>query len=94
MNGTVLELLPDGAGGVYVGGSFTAIGGVPRTDLADVLLGGAVDPAYGPATDGANLFVPGRFTEVGRAFDDSVASLDPATGAAHEPFRFFADKDA
>lgn len=104
INGPVDALLVIG-GKLYAGGLFSDVGGHSRAGLvAFDAATGALDATFSPATngqvyglatdDGTNLFVAGRFTEIGRAFDNSVASLDPATGAAHQPFRFFADKDA
>ncbi len=44
----VLAIEPDGAGGYYVGGRFTRIGGIVRRGLAHVLADGSVDPAFAP----------------------------------------------
>src|SRR3954469_24765119 len=44
-NGTVYASIPDGAGGFYVGGSFTQVGTAARTNLAHIQPDGQVDPA-------------------------------------------------
>src|SRR5207249_2600730 len=37
VRGNVLVIIPDGEGGWFIGGSFSAVGGVPRQNLAHVL---------------------------------------------------------
>lgn len=44
----VLAIEPDGAGGYFVGGRFTRIGGVARAGLAHVLADGSIDPGFVP----------------------------------------------
>lgn len=69
---------PDG--GIYVGGRFTAIGGVTRTNLALLKPDGTVDPSFDPrlgpdnmvfalALQGENLLVGGTFN----SYDGRVA---------------------
>jgi hypothetical protein len=48
VRGIGFAVVPDGAGGYYLGGRFTAVGGEPRKNLAHVLAGGSVDPAFTP----------------------------------------------
>src|SRR4026207_226729 len=48
VNGAILSVVPDGAGGWFVGGEFTAIGGFPRTNLAHITADLKVDPAWAP----------------------------------------------
>src|SRR4030095_14870826 len=48
VNGAILSVVPDGSGGWFVGGEFTAIGGFPRTNLAHVTADLKVDPAWAP----------------------------------------------
>jgi|GEM_PF-4213404 len=50
--GTGFAIVPDMAGGYYLGGRFTAVGGVPRKNLAHILADGTVDPAFTQTTDG------------------------------------------
>lgn len=81
--------------GVYVGGRFHAISGVPRENLAGVGLDGAVDglaPGVSRATGaadvsslallGSQLYVGGAFDRVGGEPRDNVAAVDLATGRA------------
>ena len=46
--GFVSAVEPDGAGGVYLGGSFKSVGGLPRYGLVHVLGDGRVDSAFAP----------------------------------------------
>jgi hypothetical protein len=76
--GQVHTAISDGAGGWYIGGSFTTVGGVARSDLAHVLAGGTVDPTFAPsfagnqptavvqslALSGSTLYVGGSFSEI------------------------------
>lgn len=52
--GSVSVAAPDGAGGWYLGGSFSSVGGVARTNLAQVDPAGQVT-AFDPAPNGAVL---------------------------------------
>src|SRR5262245_37468555 len=48
--GQVFCMAPDGAGGWYIGGYFTTVGGLPRSNLAHVLADGSVG-GWNPGTD-------------------------------------------
>ncbi|HEY3243908.1 MAG TPA: hypothetical protein VGM03_11205, partial [Phycisphaerae bacterium] len=48
ISGNVYAIVPDGAGGWYVGGEFTAIGNVPRTGLAHISPDRTLDVAWNP----------------------------------------------
>ncbi|MFN8125002.1 MAG: fibronectin type III domain-containing protein [Candidatus Nanopelagicales bacterium] len=63
--GKVLVTMSDDAGGYFIGGQFTAVGGVQRYNAAHVLANGTVDPNWNPVTDAPN-------EEDG---DDAVTSL-------------------
>jgi hypothetical protein len=79
---------------VYVGGSFTSIGGQPRSGIAalDAATGAATswDPnpniAYGPvdalAVSGQTVFAGGDFTFIGGEARNHLAALDATTGQA------------
>lgn len=43
-NGTVLAAVPDGAGGWYIGGSFTTVGNVSRPYIARINADGSLNP--------------------------------------------------
>jgi hypothetical protein len=87
--GTVLASTPDGEGGVYVGGNFTAVGGVLRNHLVHLLPGGTVDPSFDPAPDGSvtalllhgtTLYVGGEFTHLAGASRTHLAALSTTDG--------------
>lgn len=91
-NAAVYSFEPDGAGGWYIGGDFTELGGFPRNHIAHILSDFTVDPAFDPNADnrvdhmvltGDTLYVCGQFsTSIGGAARDNLAALDAATGAA------------
>ena len=71
--GKVNAVVPDRAGGFFVGGEFTQVGTFSRRNLVHILASGVVDPAFSPnlngavnalALDGGALFVGGAFTIV------------------------------
>lgn len=90
VNGTVRAVAPDGAGGWFIGGDFTAVSGVTRNRLAHVLsdltLGawnpGANDEVRALARDGSTLYVGGRFTSIGGQARNRIAALSTSTGLA------------
>ena len=71
VSGVVSAVAPDGAGGWYVGGTFTSVGGQARTNLAQVDSSGAIT-AFAPQPNapvtalasrpGGGVFVGGSFT--------------------------------
>ena len=82
----VFAVLGDGAGGVWIGGDFTAVGGTPHPYLAHVLAGGSVDTAT-PAPNGAvralalspsgsTLYIGGDFDYVGVQARSHLAAID------------------
>ncbi len=70
--GVVEAVIPDGAGGWYIGGQFSAVGGHPRHNLAWVQSDGSIsqwapnpDAAVDALTfDGTTLFVGGQFMSI------------------------------
>lgn len=88
--GTVYAILSDGAGGWFLGGSFTHLNGVPRANLGHVLADKSVGPwnpaangrVYVLARDGATIYAGGDFTAIGGQGRDRIAALDAATGDA------------
>ena len=88
--GDVNTVLPDGAGGWYIGGTFTRVGGMLRNRLAHILADNSVsawDPdANGSVSvlmiSGSTLYAGGDFTSVGGQARNRIAALDLATGLA------------
>jgi hypothetical protein len=89
--GWVAALVPDGAGGWYIGGSFTHVGAAARSNLAHVLADGSVDPSFNPAPDatvrslvlsGSTLFAGGDFQTIGGQSRTGLAALNATTGNA------------
>jgi hypothetical protein len=94
-NGEVRASVPDGQGGFYIGGTFTAIGGVPRAGIGHILADGRVDPDFNPAVlgqpnravnavavsnDGRTLYVGGAFDHIGGQPRNNLAAIDLTTG--------------
>ena len=90
--GTVEAAESDGAGGWYVGGAFTHVGGAPHARLVHVLTDGSVDPAFTPAPDGSveslafdganhRLYVGGDFTHIGGQARGHLARILTTTNA-------------
>lgn len=90
VTGTVQCAAADGAGGWYIGGRFTAVGGVARRNLAhlrgdgslDTWDPGASDEVRAIAVSGARVFVGGLFDLAGGAWRPHLAALDASTGFA------------
>ncbi len=91
VNGSVLAVVSDGAGGYYLGGWFDRVGGVPRANLAHIDADGSVDPAWNPnpnsgvdalALSGSTVYVSGFFSSIGGQARQRVAALDTGSGRA------------
>ena len=74
VHGNVNAVVPDGAGGWFVGGNFTFVGDQRRPQLAHILADGRLDPAWtgrvngrvaAMALVGGTLYVGGEFTHAG-----------------------------
>jgi hypothetical protein len=90
VNGVVNDVVSDGAGGWYLGGNFSSVGGAPRTDLAHVMPDGTVDPNWAPTTDGFvralvvgtdTVFAGGEFATASGVARKNLAGFNAATGA-------------
>jgi len=89
--GSVQAAIPDGAGGWYIGGTFTSVGGVGRPGLAHLLTDGTLDRAFVPpdlgqvraiALDAGRLYVGGvQALSAAPWFQPFLSALDPATAA-------------
>ena len=88
VNGPVEAAVPDGEGGWFVGGSFSSVGGVNRSNLAHIRADGTVsdwnpNPNQGVralARQGEVLYAGGFFTMIGDQLRFGIAALDVASG--------------
>ena len=87
--GVVNDVVPDGVGGWYLGGDFSSVAGVPRTDLAHVMPDGTLDPNFAPSTDGlvraiavgtGTVFAGGEFATANGEARENLAGFSTATG--------------
>src|SRR5262245_36999240 len=90
VEGDVWAVVSDGAGGWYIGGNFSAVGGVPRSKLAHILADGSVaswdpnpdGPVYALSASVSTVYAGGFFTNIGGQARNYIAALDAATGTA------------
>lgn len=90
VTGYVYAAVPDGQGGWFVGGDFTAVGGQSRSSLAHMLSDGSVSP-WAPFQDdhnvnslalaGGTLYVAGVFRVMDGEPRQDLAAFDVSTGA-------------
>src|SRR5437867_10194349 len=94
--GSVAAMAPDGIGGWYIGGEFTAVGGKPRSCLAQIRADGSVSdwnpsvtgsPGYidPPAVSaiavlGDRIYVGGGFRKIGGLPRENIGCVDGRTG--------------
>ncbi len=90
VSGDVKVSLSDGSGGFYIGGSFSAVGGIARSNLAHILPDGSVDPAFAPTVDstvsamalnGGTLYIGGSFNAVNSTSRNRLAAVDAIDGS-------------
>jgi hypothetical protein len=89
VNGPVHTVIPDGAGGCFIGGEFTRVGGQPRANLAHIdalkrLTDWAPDPngaVYALVLSGSALFVGGEFTSIAGVSHANLAAVSAVSGA-------------
>src|SRR5215510_1498364 len=89
VTGTVYCAAPDGSGGWFIGGSFTRVGGFPRSNLVHILSDKSVAP-WDPAPNGSVhdilvsgvVYVCGSVTQIDGQDMVGVAALDASTGHA------------
>ncbi|HEY6196500.1 MAG TPA: IPT/TIG domain-containing protein [Candidatus Eisenbacteria bacterium] len=88
--GSLSAVVSDGAGGWYIGGQFTTVGGFPRTNIAHLASDLSVS-AWNPnangevlalAVGGSTVYAGGTFTSIGGQARDRIAALDATTGVA------------
>jgi hypothetical protein len=94
VDGTIETVIADGSSGWYIGGSFNYVGGLPRTNLAQILSDntvaswnpGADGTVFALALSGGTLYVGGQFANVGGAARNNMAAVDVATGIPISPW--------
>ncbi|HPI40885.1 MAG TPA: delta-60 repeat domain-containing protein, partial [Pseudobdellovibrionaceae bacterium] len=89
VSGSVSAAISDGSGGFYIGGLFSHVGGLPRSNLAHILSDGSVDTSFIWDVDkevktlalsvGNILYVGGLFTKIGGNNRNYLASIDLGT---------------
>lgn len=78
-------------GRTYIGGSFTSVSGVPRSNVAAIRADGSLDPTWNPSangvvyalaasSDGSKVYLGGGFTTVGGQARGRLAAVTPDTG--------------
>lgn len=96
--GEVRAIVSDGAGGFYIGGTFTAVAGIPRNNAAHILANGSVDPAWNPdpqayvetsdgvyamARVGSDILLGGRFYLQGTGQAQGITRVTPSGVVAY-----------
>ena len=89
VDGEVLAIVDDGAGGWVVGGEFTTVGGRPCRGIAHLTIGHRLDrrlchgvnkPVFALARRGSTVYLAGSFTRVGGEPRSNLAALDLESG--------------
>lgn len=90
----VVDTILPGPGAIYLGGAFSLVNGKSRAKTAKLNLDGTLDPTFKtPGTnaavqdlvwsaDGQTIFAGGAFDVFSNAARQSIARVDPTTGAA------------
>lgn len=87
-DGPIKSIIPDGAGGVFVGGSFLNYKGISVKSLAKLDQNGKLDLGFGFDFNGtvnalnfsgSSLYVGGTFTQINGLTRNYIASIDLAT---------------
>lgn len=93
-HGEVRASASDGQNGFYIGGTFSSVGGQPRSKIAHILADGSLDPNFNPGVpgqnnvvnalavseDGSTVYVGGGFDNIGGQTRNNLAAVDVATG--------------
>ena len=89
-NGQVDVVVPDGADGWYIGGTFTTVGGTSRPYAARILANGTLDSSWVPnpnarvydiLVDSDRVYLGGDFTTIKGSAANRLVSVDKTTGA-------------
>jgi len=87
--GVINTVVPDGAGGFFIGGMFNQVGAYARGTLAHILPDGGVDPDWAATTNGrvsalamygSTLYVGGSFSTANGTPSLGLVAFDAATG--------------
>lgn len=87
--GDINAMISDGAGGWYIGGTFSQVGTFSRSRIARILSDKTVDPNFNPsatstvndlALSGSTLYVGGAFLTIGNEARNRIAAVDVTTG--------------
>lgn len=92
IDGSLTAALPDGSGGVYIFGSFTATAnGVTRSNMARINSNGTLDATFNPTSPTTSvicagihngiIYIGGSFTATAGTTRNRLAALDATTGA-------------
>lgn len=97
--GPVSCAVQDGSGGWFIGGGFSAVGGVPRAGLAHIASDntvtswnpGVVGIVQGITLSGSTVYMYGQFSSIGGQPRTNLAAVDAVTGQATswDPFPTF-----
>jgi len=95
VTGTVAATAPDGSGGYYIGGSFTAVDGVPINNAAHILANGSLDQSWNPdptgcgysdvralAVSGSTVYLGGFFCSITDAAGTGTVARDDAAAVS------------
>ena len=93
VDGMVYAVAPDGSGGWYIGGAFSAVGGVAIQNAAHITSSGTLDTGWTPnpnaqvnaiavSSNDSTVYLGGQFTSAGGSTRDSVAAVSASTGIA------------
>ncbi|MBI3970865.1 MAG: hypothetical protein HY332_06210, partial [Chloroflexi bacterium] len=84
VNGAVLAVAADGAGGWYIGGAFGGVSGQARSNLAHILADGTLDLTWNPganglvsalAVSGGTVYAGGGFTTIGGVARNNLPAI-------------------
>lgn len=88
INGAVRCILPDGANGFYIGGSFTEVGNAKRNGVVHIHANGSLDP-WNPNVDGSvgcmvrrgdTIYFGGNFSSIGGQTRYNIGAAHATTG--------------
>lgn len=89
VNEKIFAIIPDGAGGYFIGGAFSRIGDQERRGIAHIKADGTLSDwkpvidgsVHSMALSGDTMYIGGLFTEVGGQPRNNLAALNAHTGA-------------